>query len=97
MACDLFFNDDSNISTIIFQSKPLVEHTLGDKRTVMQNNCTFYETNVFSLIGWFYIFFKINTFLDLKWNKRQQKLRATWYNRKLGGYICMCNCGTPFL
>ena len=32
---DLFFNEDSNILPIVFHSQPRVEHTLGEKRTVM--------------------------------------------------------------
>ena len=35
--CDLFLNEDSIISTMIFSSQPRVEHTCGVKRTVMQN------------------------------------------------------------
>ena len=33
---DLFFNEDSNISLMIFHLKPPVDHTFGEKRTVMQ-------------------------------------------------------------
>ena len=35
MACDLFFNEDSNISPMIFHSQPHVEHMLGKKRSAI--------------------------------------------------------------
>ena len=67
----LFYNEDSNISLMIFQSQPHIEHTLGEKITVMQNNFTFLETNVFSLNVWLYLHIsKINSFADLKQDKR---------------------------
>ena len=50
--CDLLLNEDSNISAMIFYWQPLVEHVLDEKRTVMQNNFTFHETNIFSVNVW---------------------------------------------
>ena len=78
--CNLFFNKDF-ISPIIFHSQPRVEHTLGERRTIMQkNNLTFHEANVF--------FFKCpplhiskkSSLLDLLTKQktiRQEKLRTT--------------------
>ena len=45
----IFFNEDSNILPMIFYSQPRVEHKLGYKRPVKQNNFTFHETNILSL------------------------------------------------
>ena len=44
---DLSFNEDSNISRMIFHSQPHFEHTLGEKITVLQNNFTFLDTFFF--------------------------------------------------
>ena len=33
--CDLFFNEESNTSIMIFHSQPQVEQTLDEKRIVM--------------------------------------------------------------
>ena len=33
LLCDLFFNEDSNISPMIVHSQPHIEHMLGEKRT----------------------------------------------------------------
>ena len=43
----ILFNEDSNISLMIFHSQPRFEHKLGKKRHVKQINVTFHETNVF--------------------------------------------------
>ena len=55
-----FFNEGSNISPMIFHLQPQVEHKLGEKRPVKQNNFTFHKTNVFSCLFnvWLYIFLK---------------------------------------
>ena len=58
-----------NISLMIFQSQPHVEHTLGEKIIVMQNNFTFLETNAFFKCPALRIS-KINSFVDLKQNKK---------------------------
>ena len=56
---DLFFNENSNISPVIFHSQPRFEHRLGKKkRPVKQSNFTFHEANVFSLNVRLYIFQK---------------------------------------
>ena len=47
--CDLFFNEDSNISPMIFYSQPRFEHKFGKENPVRQTNFTFHEINVFSL------------------------------------------------
>ena len=39
-----FFNEGSNILPMIFHSQPRVEHKLGEKRPVKQNNFTFHKT-----------------------------------------------------
>ena len=54
---------------MIFQSQPHVEHTLGEKIIVMQNNFTFVETNAFFKCPALRIS-KINSFVDLKQNKK---------------------------
>ena len=43
----ILFNEDSNISLMIFHSQPRFEHKLDKKRHVEQINVTFHETNVF--------------------------------------------------
>ena len=58
---------------MIFYSQPWVEHTLGEKRTVMQNNFTFHKTSVFSLNV-----FSLNTFLNQKWNKGLLQDNKSW-------------------
>ena len=64
---DLFFNEDSNILPIVFHSQPRVEHTLGEKRTVMQNNFTFLE---------FFSFFKCQTLHISKTNAIKYKMKT---------------------
>ena len=63
------FNEDSNISSMIFQSQPHVDHTFGKKRTAMQNNFIFHETIVFSCKSLTLRISKINSLLDFKRNK----------------------------
>ena len=68
--CDLFYNEDFDISSVIFHSQPWVEHhTLGKKRTVIQNNFTLHRTNIFFFKYFTLYICKINSFLNLKQNK----------------------------
>ena len=46
----LFFNDEFNISPVIFHSQPRVDETLVEKRSFMQNNLTFTRETFFLLI-----------------------------------------------
>ena len=71
MVC--FFNDDYNISPMIFHSQLQFEHTLGEKRTAKQNNFTFRETNIFSLKCPTLHTSKINLGLDILRLKMKQK------------------------
>ena len=74
----MFFNEDSNISPIIFYSQGHAEHTFREKGTVNLNNFTFHETNIFFFKYLTLHVSKINLFLDLKQNKIiKQKLKTT--------------------
>ena len=64
----ILFNEDSNISLMIFHSQPRLEHKLGKKRHVEQINVTFHETNVFFFKCLTLHTSKINSFLGLKRN-----------------------------
>ena len=61
---DLFFNENCNISPVIFHSQALFEHKLGEKRPVKQKKFIFYETNVFFFKFQTLYISKINSFLD---------------------------------
>ena len=60
---NLFFNEDSNISPMIFNSQTRFEHKVGTKRSV---NFTFHETK-----GFFNSF--LNSFLDINEIKKTIK------------------------
>ena len=61
-----FFNGYSNISPMNFHSQFWIEHTLGEKRTIMQNNFLLHKINVFPFNCQALHSSKINSFLDLK-------------------------------
>ena len=64
------FNDESNISPMNFNLQHRLKQTLGDKRTDTQNSFTFHEKKRFSFKCQTSHISKINSFLDLKRNKR---------------------------
>ena len=51
---------------MIFHSQSRTEHTLGEKRTAMQNNFTFHERNAFLMSFFTYFYNKLIRRLKMK-------------------------------
>ena len=67
----MFFNKDSNNTPMIFDSQSWIKHMLDEKELIISLSTRFFFKCLTVHVS------KVNLFLDLKQNMRQQKLRIT--------------------